>query len=214
LLWVLLSAIYTGRMIILTFFGRPRDRHIYRHAHESPPNMTLPLIFLAIMSIIAGFVAFEGVGKALGFPGGFGQFVFPFNGTGEVLDVNRSLAIGATVAGLVGFFLAGYYWWGLGERAAAVGARSPDIYALVKNKFYFDELYQAIIDYVVLGAGRVLAWFDRQIVNDTGVDGTAELTGFAGDELKLSETGKIPNYAFGLALGVVVLAIIAFSTQV
>jgi NADH-quinone oxidoreductase subunit L len=213
LLWVLLSALYTGRMIILTFFGKPRDRHIYNHAHESPPNMLLPLIVLGVLSIIAGDAAFEGVGKALGFPGGFDQFVIPFGGEGEVLKINGSLATGATIAGLVGFFLAGYYWWGLGERAAALGARLPEIYALIKNKFYFDDLYQAVIDYVVLGFGRVISWFDRQVINDTGVDGSAELTGFAGNELKYSITGKIPNYAFGLALGVVVLAIIAFSTQ-
>jgi len=213
LLWVLLSGIYTLRMIILTFFGRPRVRHIYNHAHESPPSMLLPLIALGLLSIAAGWVAFEGIGKALGFPGGIGRFVIPFGAEGEVLSINGGLAVGATIAGLLGFFVAGYYWWGLGERAARVAAHFPDLYDLLRHKFYFDEMYQAIIDRVVLGFGRVISWFDRQVVNDTGVDGSADITGFTGYELKLSETGKIPNYALAIAGGVVVLAIIAFATQ-
>jgi NADH:ubiquinone oxidoreductase subunit 5 (subunit L)/multisubunit Na+/H+ antiporter MnhA subunit len=99
----------------------------------------------------------------------------------------------------------------MGERAAAVARALPDLYDLVRNKFYFDDLYQALVNYGTLGVGRVVAWFDRQVVNDTGVDGTAELTGFTGYELKLTETGKIPTYALYIALGVVVLAFIAFS---
>ncbi|MHB8574179.1 MAG: NADH-quinone oxidoreductase subunit L [Dehalococcoidia bacterium] len=213
LLWVLLSAIYTGRMIILTFFGKPRDQHIHDHAHESPANMLLPLLGLAGLAVVAGFVAFEGVGKALGFPGGIGQFVIPFGGAGELLSINTGIAVGSSVVGLLGFFVASYYWWGRGERAAGVARAMPELYDLVRNKFYFDDLYQGLIDYVVLGFGRVLSWFDRQVVNDTGVDGAANLAGFAGFRLKFTENGKIPSYAMAIALGVVVLSVIAFSTQ-
>lgn len=213
LAWVLLSGLYTARMIVLTFFGKPRDRHVYDHAHESPPSMTLPLIFLCILAIVAGFVAFEGVGKALGFPGGIGQFVVPFGEEGELLSINAAIAWGASIAGVVGFLVAIYYWWGRGERAAAVARAMPELYDLVRNKFYFDDLYQAIVNYVVLGFGRVVAWFDRQVINDSGVDGTAGLTGFAGYRLKFHETGRVPNYAMAIALGVVVLSVIAFSTH-
>ncbi len=211
LLWVLLSAIYTMRMIKLTFFGRPRDHHIYEHAHESPPNMLIPLVLLGILSAVAGFVAFEGVGKALGFPGGFGQFVTAYGTEGEVLSVVYGLAWGATALALLGFVVALYYWAGFGERAAAVARTFPDVYDLIKSKFYFDDFYQGLVNYGTLGAGRVIAWFDRQVVNDTGVDGLSGLTGFTGYELKLTENGKIPTYALSIALGVVVLAFIAFS---
>src|SRR5262249_16485668 len=118
-----------------------------------------------------------------------------------------------TVAAVLGFFFAVYYWWGRGERAASVAAKNPEIYALVSNKFYFDDLYQAMVNFVVLGFGRVISWFDRQIVNDTGVEGTARLTGFAGYRLKFHETGKVPNYALVIAAGVVLLAVVAFSTH-
>lgn len=213
LVWVVLSGIYTARAIILTFFGKPRDRHIYDHAHESPANMLLPLIVLSVLALVSGWVSFEGIGKALGFPGGFAQFVTEFGREGELLRINGGLAVGSTIAGLIGFFMAIYYWWGRGERAAAVANRLPGLYDLVRNKFYFDDLYQGMIDHVVLGFGRLVSWFDRQVINDTGVDGTADLTGFAGNELKYSETGKVPNYALAIALGVVVLAVIAFTSQ-
>jgi NADH-quinone oxidoreductase subunit L len=171
------------------------------------------LFVLGVLSIIGGFIAFEGVGRTLGMPGGFGQFVIPFGGAGEPLRINGGLAWGATLAALVGFFVAIYYWWGRGERAAAVARSFPELYALIVNKFYFDDLYQSLVNYVVLGFGRVLAWFDRQIVNDTGVDGSAELASFAGFRLKFSETGRVPNYALVIALGVVGLAVVAFATH-
>jgi len=84
---------------------------------------------------------------------------------------------------------------------------------LASHKFYFDDLYQDIIDHVVLGVARILAWFDRNIVNNTGVNGTAALTVWAGFRLKFQETGKLPNYAFAIVLGVVVLVVIGFSIK-
>ena len=51
-----------------------------------------------------------------------------------------------------------------------------------------------------------MSWFDRYVVNDTGVDGSAQATGYAGSILKYLQTGKVPNYAMGMALGVVGLA--------
>jgi NADH-quinone oxidoreductase subunit L len=81
------------------------------------------------------------------------------------------------------------------------------------NKFYFDDLYQAMINRVVLGFAGILAWFDRNVVNNTGVNGTAALTVWTGFKLKYQETGKLPNYALAIVLGVIVLVVIAFSTR-
>jgi NADH:ubiquinone oxidoreductase subunit 5 (subunit L)/multisubunit Na+/H+ antiporter MnhA subunit len=75
-----------------------------------------------------------------------------------------------------------------------------------------DELYQAAINNVVLGASRVVAWFDKKVVNETGVDGGTQFIGFLGYRLKFLQTGRIPNYALGMALGVAALAVIAIGT--
>ena len=90
------------------------------------------------------------------------------------------------------------------------GDFSPFGYSLLLNRFYIDELYQLIIDKIVLAAGQAVAWFDRAVVNDTGVNGTGEVTDLAGRLGKYTQTGKMPNYALGIVIGVVVIAIVAF----
>ena len=79
---------------------------------------------------------------------------------------------------------------------------------MLRRKFYFDDLYQAMIDRGVLGFSYVVAWFDRYVVNDTGVDGSAQITGFSGGVLKYLQTGRVPNYAMAIAVGVVGLAVL------
>jgi NADH-quinone oxidoreductase subunit L len=77
---------------------------------------------------------------------------------------------------------------------------------ILQRKYYMDDIYQWGIDRVVLVAGAVIGWFDRAVVNDTGVNGSARLGVFAGFELKFLETGKLPNYALAIVGGVIVLA--------
>ncbi|HWO94472.1 MAG TPA: NADH-quinone oxidoreductase subunit L [Dehalococcoidia bacterium] len=207
-----LSALYMTRLFVLTFLGEPKDRHAYEHAHESPPPMALPLVILAILTLVAGFVALSGVGEALGFPGGFGEVVFLEEA--EEWSWHGDLAIGATLLGVAGVAL-GVYIWLLegGRRAKAIGDWAPNIYALLANRYYIDDLYQAGINYAMVGGARIIAWFDRNIVNDTGVDGSSNLTVYLGDRLKYIETGKLPNYALGIVIGIVALALAAFATQ-
>ena len=207
-----LSSLYMTRVFILTFLGRPKDQHAYDHAHESPAAMALPLLLLAGLAVVSGFVALGGVGEMLGLPGGFGEVVFGHEA--EKYTFHGALAGGATLIGLLGI-VGGFYFWGSGEgkRARAVAAWAPGVYTLLYNRYYVDTLYQALIDRVMVGLARAVAWFDRQVVNDTGVNGSSQLTVYIGDRLKYIQTGRLPNYALGIALGVVALAFIAFATQ-
>ena len=77
------------------------------------------------------------------------------------------------------------------------------------NRWYMDNMYQAIINRVILGLAGAVAWFDKRIVNETGVDGGAQTVGYFGYRLKFLQTGKIPNYALGMAVGIVALTLIA-----
>ncbi|MDP2949436.1 MAG: hypothetical protein Q8P22_07850, partial [Chloroflexota bacterium] len=203
---------YMARLVILTFAGEPRDREAYEHAHDAPPVMTVPLILLAGLTLVAGFVAFDQVGEALGFPGGIGKFVFlkeaeAFKFHGDV----GAVSIIAALAGVLGAF---YFWWGEARPAKLAAARLPRAYALLKSKYYMDDLYQALIDRVVLAFAGFIAWWDRNVVNDTGVDGSAALTVYSGFRMKFSQTGKLPNYALAIILGVIALAIIALTVSV
>ena len=71
-------------------------------------------------------------------------------------------------------------------------------------------MYQLVIDKVVLAAGQAVAWFDRAVVNDSGVNCTGEATNYLAFLAKYQQTGKIPNYALGIVIGVVVITIVAF----
>jgi NADH-quinone oxidoreductase subunit L len=202
----ILTAIYTTRLFIRTFLGQPQDAEVHEHARETGPVMLFPLIFLAILAVVSGFVVFNGVGKAIGFPGGFTEFVFLHEPERFHMDwawAGASAALAAT-----GIFLAGWLYWG---NRTALSTRlaewQPGLYDMLVHKFYFDELYQAAIDRGLLGFSFVVSWFDRYVINDTGVDGMADSARFGSSILKYIQTGKVPNYALGIALGAVGLAI-------
>jgi NADH-quinone oxidoreductase subunit L len=168
--------------------------------------MTLPLIFLALLAIVSGFVIFHDVGEAIGFPGGITEFVFLHEP--HEYHIDWGFAAGSLAIGIVGVFLGAWMYWGGGlERSTRLAAWQPGLYDMLQNKFYFDEMYQYFIDRGVLGFSYVVSWFDRYIVNDTGVDGSAQTTGYFGFILKHAQSGKVPNYAMAIAIGVVVLAV-------
>jgi NADH-quinone oxidoreductase subunit L len=205
---VVVTALYMTRLVLLVFTGQPRNKHVYEHAHEPGPPMKLTTVLLSFLAVFSGFVVFDQVGRLFGFPGGFGEFVFSHEG--EVFHVNAALmgaAVVLVVAGIAGGF---YFWSGAALPAKAATARFRQAYVVLRNKYYMDDLYQAAIDRVVLVLAGIVAWYDRAVVNDTGVNGPADLTRYGGFLLKFHETGRMPNYALFMITGVVVLAVIAF----
>jgi NADH-quinone oxidoreductase subunit L len=161
---------------------------------------------------VAGLVIIPEIGEAVGLPGGFGEFVYSSEHGPEEFHFDRALATTGTVAAVLGLGFALYVLASAARTRRLIQA-FPDLYTFAKNKFYFDELYQQIIDRVILAFARLVAWFDRKIVNDTGVDGPSELTRFIGARLRLTETGRLPNYALIIVAGVIVLAVLAFTTR-
>jgi NADH-quinone oxidoreductase subunit L len=151
-------------------------------------------------------VVFDFIGEALGFPGGFGQFVFETEP--EKFQFSNSIALISTILAAGGVAV-GYVFWAEDARPAQrMGEMFRPVYLLLYNRFYIDELYQWVINNIILALGKIVAWFDRNIVNDTGVDGPAGLTYFTGFGLKFLETGKLPNYALAISAGFIVIAIV------
>jgi NADH-quinone oxidoreductase subunit L len=208
---VALTALYMMRLVILVFTGEPRNRQAHEHAHDPGPSMALPMLLLAGLTLVTGFVAFDGVGEALGFPGGIGKFVFSVEP--EAFEASATVIVTSVVLALAGLAGGYYFWWGEGRPAKRAGAALPQAYRLLRNKFYIDDIYQAAIDRGVLVGSGALSWFDRNVVNDTGVDGSAHLTRLAGWVLKFQQTGKLPNYALAIVIGIVALALVAFSLK-
>jgi NADH-quinone oxidoreductase subunit L len=205
-----ITALYMTRVVMLTFFGEPKDHHVHDHAHESAPVMTVPLIILAALAVVGGFVVFEGVGKALGFHSGWLGFVYNLAEGPEKFHVDWTLSILSVVLVAGGIVAGVAIWGGAATLAKRAGEFSPFLYRLFLNRFYIDEAYQLAIDKIVLATGQAVAVFDRAVVNDSGVNGTGEATEYAGWLAKFQQSGKIPNYALAIVVGVVVIAIVAF----
>ncbi|MBA01903.1 MAG: NADH-quinone oxidoreductase subunit L [Chloroflexi bacterium] len=209
----LLTAIYSTRLVLLTFFGETRNTESYNHAHESPRIMTAPLCILAVLATVSGFFAIDQVGKLLGFEGGIGYLVYPVGGHPHEFKLYVLFATVATITALVGLVIGWIYWHGNAQRANAAKEWAPEIHQLLVRRYYMDELYQGIINRVILGAAAVVAWFDKRVVNETGVDGGAQLINFLGWRLKFTQTGRIPNYVLAMAVGVLAVIIVAVSNS-
>jgi NADH-quinone oxidoreductase subunit L len=211
MLSVFITAVYMTRVTVLTFLFDPRDREAQSHAHDAEPVMTVPLLLLAALTVVAGFVAFEVVGEALGFPGGFGEFVFVEHP--EAFHFPWDVAILSTVAAVAGIGAGLYLWWGDAAPATRMRDAFRPVATVLERKYFVDDVYQWGIDRVVMVAGAVVAWFDRNVVNDTAVDGSGALGVFTGFGMKFLETGKLPNYALAIVTGVIVLAIVFLAVE-
>jgi NADH-quinone oxidoreductase subunit L len=177
-----------GRECFVVFFGKPRDHHAYDHAHESPWVMTVPLILLAVFSIIAGW------------NGEVPHFLDPH---GEVEHSNLGYAL--LLVPLAGFLVAAKIYWKTEPSDAPVKANLGKIWTLVENKYYFDELYLWIVKYVQGTIANVCEWFDRWILQKLGIGGLSLGTGLLGRIVRLLQTGSISGYAFLVGLGVTVI---------
>ena len=207
-----MTAFYTTRLFVRTFMGKPQDHHVYEHTSESPLVMTFPLMFLAVLAIFSGYFIWSGFAEFFGFPGGITEFIFTHEPHEYHFDwafFGASLAV-ATIGIFAGLW---FYWRGRLDRSTTFVQWQPGLYQMVDRKFYFDDLYQGAIDRGLLGFSYITSWFDRYVVNDTGVDGSAQVTGYGGYVLKYLQTGKLPNYAMGIALGVIVLAIAGLAVR-
>lgn len=183
-----LTAYYMGRECFVVFFGKPRDDHAYERAHESPPVITLPLVFLAILSVVGGFGAYVP------------HFLDPH---AEVPHAAWNWAL--LVPPALGFLLAGLIYWKPLPSDAPVKAALGLVWTWIENKYYFDELYLWIVKYVQGTIAAACELFDRWVLQRLGIGGLAGTTNMAGKTLRLLQTGNIQNYAFLFGLGVTVI---------
>jgi NADH-quinone oxidoreductase subunit L len=230
-----MTSFYMFRLLFMTFFGESRvDHHTAHHIHESPKSMTIPLIVLAIGAIFAGYV---GLPSWLG-GSAFERFLEPVF---EPLPIPRpapveygtaveiGLAAFSVAVALVGFLLAyskyGKRSWEEQREVAQYGG----LYRWLLNKWYIDELYDALFVNRAKDGGKTLWKFDAQIV-DGAVNGSAWSTvkGAVGSSwwdrwivdglvrliggfvktvswpIRLVQTGYVQNYALVMILGVLI----------
>lgn len=196
-----MTAVYVARMLVMAFFGEPRGDAAH-HAHESPATMALPMAALAVPAAGLGLLALPWSDAYQG----FGTFLF----SGEAEPYKLNLLV-AAVSVIVAFGAFGWGWSlfrGNGFAVSRVQRRFPHLYAFLENKLYMDALYQWIIDRVVLGFSGLVALFDRKVVNDTGVNGSGQITVLAGRLLRYHETGLLSNYILAMSFSALIIVLI------
>ncbi|MGB6431662.1 MAG: NADH-quinone oxidoreductase subunit L, partial [Candidatus Acidiferrales bacterium] len=143
-----LTAFYMFRLLFLAFHGAPRyDEHAV-HVHESPKSMLVPLVALAVLSVVGGWWA---VPEFFGGPNYFDRFLAPvFAASGTLLgEMSRAFVLGrmavAVGAGLVGFIVAWWFYLGRSKAADRLAESLSGIYRLLVGKYFIDEIYAAVI---------------------------------------------------------------------
>ena len=201
---VVLSALYMARALRLVFFGplKPGNRRV----HEAPLGMTLPMMAFGVVTLGVGFIALP---LASGYDG-FASFLF-FDAAHK-FEFNATWStIGIVLAG--GGFLAGWaLYTGPATLVERLRARYARVHALLVNRYYLDHAYQWAIDNVALRLSQVTALFDRLVVNDGGVNGTADTVRRAGSRLRYHVSGRMYNYGMGMALGVAAVAVLLWAS--
>ena len=193
LLTALMSALYMARAMFIAFYGQLREG--MENVHDAPWQMAAPMVLLAVLAAGFGFLSFNWPG---GYDG-FGGFVF----FGESHGFNFTWWLGILSAVLaVGAFAFAWMVYLEGRISLDnVKARLAPVLKVVENKYYFDEVYQWVVDRVVLVSARFIAWFDRAVVNDIVVNTPANSMRRLGFTLRLHITGHVYSYTLAMVLG-------------
>jgi NADH-quinone oxidoreductase subunit L len=238
----LLTAFYTARQISLTFLGKPRTQAA-EHASENVWTMTAPLVVLAVFAVIAGWVGIEKTFPVLGglVPNWFHSFVGAT--VEEVVELkvptefNPIPLLTSLVVALGGLFLG---WWIYGRKALEAGQTDPlarplgPVYQWMQDRFYFDELYNAVliqptlklavwtyefidkkvIDGILHGVarsayriGEAFRVFDRAVING-GADALADSIKELGQSFREIQTGRVQNYMLLVLLMTIIIFIL------
>ncbi|TAE22872.1 MAG: NADH-quinone oxidoreductase subunit L [Cytophagales bacterium] len=225
ILWVLgvlgsaMTSFYMFRLLFLTFFGEFRGTAEQKHhLHESPLSMTIPLMVLAVLSVVGGFL---NVPHALGGHSMLAEFMAPlYEGSqqvnptafgGPVMGASEELMLMAISAGVA--LLSAAFAYVLYVRNAALPAPDSDPRSLpaqvVYNKFYVDELYERIIVRPVRALGDGFYSFGEFVV-DGVVGAVAWLVRTASGQLRLVQNGSIGSYMFAMVLSIALIIALRF----
>ncbi len=233
LLWALgligagLTSFYMFRLIFLTFFGHERFDHHKVHVHESPSSMTIPLMVLAFLSIFGGWFAAP---HLLGGTDYFEKFLHPvfaayaptagieqgasLAGSGEIaqsgaMELIHAITGPPVIVAVLGLLLAWWLYIKKPELPAKLAESMQTPYKIIYNKYYIDEIYNALFVAPLLFISRYVLWhvIDEGLI-DGIVNGSASVARNTGSRLRELQSGNARSYASWVVLGAVGFAVL------
>jgi NADH-quinone oxidoreductase subunit L len=189
-----LTALYMGRLFCMTFLGDLRaDEHTKHHLHESPAVMTMPLVVLAILSVVGGFIPIPAIVEMVtGHPHAHGHAPF------IALVIASCLAFGGLGLAYVLYIVSP-------EAPARLASNLGALYRLSYDKFRVDELYDRLIVRPLFAAAGFLASTIDQGLIDGAVNGSGAFVSEASRLVRRLQTGNVQHYALSLLIGAVLL---------
>jgi NADH-quinone oxidoreductase subunit L len=200
----MLTAFYMFRLCFVTFGGELRKKDA--HPHESPWVMTLPMCILAFLAVTSGLIGSAWMNNW------FQEFVcfesihhntvghHDTHHTGH--NIVMILSLLSAAVGILGA------WLVYGKKAISLDMLKPTfIYRIVFNKYYFDELYDAVIVRPFVGLTKFTLSFDLSVI-DGIVNGVANFTAGCGMLVRRIQVGFVQTYMLGVLVGVIILLVI------
>jgi len=214
LIGVFVTALYSFRMYFLVFHGPERmDAETRSHLHESPWVVTIPLVLLAIPSVLIGWPTIQPIvfgdyfGSAILVKEAndvLGELAGEFHGPWAYILHAFSAPI--PYLALAGAFTAWYVYLRNPGLAESIRRRLEWLYSLLVNKYYFDDFNQKVLARGSVGLGNVFWRFGDVLVIDGGlVNGSARLVGWASQVTRQLQSGYLYHYAFAMIIGLAVL---------
>jgi len=207
-----MTAFYMFRLYFLTFEGKERFGHNI-HPHESPAIMTVPLMILAVLAAIGGFIGIPAL-----FSGNdgnkFESWLAPvFENAERKLELYGTHSAGSEILlmaisvllAIGGIWIARYIYLKKPFIADTISERFKGLYRLLWNKYYVDEIYDAaVVNPIVKGSESVLWKFTDNKIIDGVVNGTAAIIGSISARIRKIQTGVAQVYAVVMMLGIAI----------
>ena len=188
-----MTAFYMFRLYCGIFWGKEnKELHAEHTPHESPLAMTFPLMFLAAVTVVAGFIP-------------FGHFVSS-NGHAYDIHLDTQVMLTSIVIAVIAIALAvSIYARSKQPVADALASRFRGLWTAAYHRFYIDEIYQFITHKIIFGCiSRPIAWWDRHVV-DGFFNFLAWSTDATSDEIRGLQSGRVQQYALVFLLGALIL---------
>jgi len=217
LLTALFTSFYMFRLVFLTFWGQPRYDEHHVHVHESPWSMLGPLVILAMLSVIGGWVAAPALWGGKDY---FTSFLAPVFGAGEganpidevaAHNLELTLAVVAVIAALLGIAVAYWLYVRQPRKPEELAKSLQPVYKTLYNKYYVDELYAAVIVRPLVWLSENVLWkvIDVEAIDGT-VNGIAHGAASVGDTVRHTQSGNTRSYAVWVVVGALAVIIIIF----
>lgn len=190
-----ITAFYMFRLYYNIFWGKEYVAHGNHKPHESPRSMTYPLMFLALITIVGGFIP-------------FGKFVTA-DRTPYEIHLDWRIATISVVVAVVAILLARMLYKKENKRPAETATKMRGVYNASYNKFYIDEVYMFITKKIIFNSiSRPFAWFDRHVV-DGAINGLAAVTAWTSEKTKRFQSGSLQWYAWVFLAGILLITALA-----